>query len=406
MNRLHRLLPIGLLLLLAIALPPAASAQNDSPEKTIHQIDQFFSGIRSSMREIPQSTLQNWVLITEAFRALNAIISDPKVSSDIAYQARYTQGYGLYVIELYDLAAESQQAAVDIARTNDQKREALNDLAQSYEMAGKFGEAAGARSKGRKLTSDPSLTELNNLALSLLKMGGYIECIRTVNQIDIDKGDVAHTRIFSARAYGFSGKYPEARAELQKACDHHSEDACAMIKRLDASRNAEEYWLRDLANRQDAWQPDNLIDTAHLLRLERGNPVFAYSSSISRFAPSYWFNEIYTLYEEQEGRLNVRYPGTLPAGRMGFILVDGVPFFQAKVSGASEDALFESLRTFVKAIHGPSAWGGSTPATNRLLVAKLPDGNYLALVVHSDWQEEIVRSRTRNHSLDWKRVDP
>jgi tetratricopeptide (TPR) repeat protein len=372
---------------------------------SIEQVRTFFESVRQAKKSTPQSTLQTWIQLTEAFSWLNSTISDPNVTGNDASLALRVQGVGYQVVELFDFAIASELAAIDKARDDRQRGKALDDLAQSFETIGFFPEAVTARKRSMALSGSPSLPALNNLALSLLKAGEYEECIATVNLIDLSQPGVAHTRLFSARAFGYSGKYGEALTELQKACDHNARDACSMRDQASASSNPGEFWKQDRKTRMMLWVPHNsLFDSAKTLLVGARIIPMADGHGASMFIPASWFNDVYPLYRMEDGALLATYPEQLPRGKIGFIVVDGVPFFAAKVHRVSEDSLMKSVASFMHQNHSPSASSESGPAASRALVTTFPDGDYLVLIVHTDWQETLIRSR--GNSMSWKTVVP
>jgi hypothetical protein len=367
----------------------------EDPEEVVEKADRFFLAIRKSQREIPQGTLQNWVRVQETFAALDAVIRSPDVEPEISWRARYVQGFGLQVIELYDLAAEIQEGLLADAPGEKERVQAETDLANSYESMGEYGRASDIRLRALERAGRGSTMAYNNLALGLLKAGRYDEAIRYIHLIDIDEDDVAHTRIFSARAHAYSGRYDSAAADLALSCSHGEADACTMQKNLAAAGSAEQFWARDKARRQEVWQPDNIIDSAHSLRVavvRMGEP--GTGAGISRFALSSWFNEIYGLYPGMiSDDYTPAYPAALPPGSLGFVLVRNIPVAVIRLeSGLSHDEIVRRLATYRAAMHGPSAWDKAMPVANRIVLAR-PKGKSFraAFVVHTDQQEKMIR---------------
>lgn len=379
------------ILLFALVSVCASGATAQSAAERVDSLDAGLISLRAAKRSNAQATLQQWVRLQESLRDLAMIVSDPATDSATAWRALYVAGYGFWSAELFDVSAAMAREVVDGTSDSTQRSLALTDLAQSLENAGLFSESAEA--SGLLLTSSgqPDLVAINNHALRLLKAGRYEECIDWVRLIELTE-EVAHTRIFSARAHAYLGRYAEAAADLRRACDSFETAACAMIERLE-QESPEKYWRDDLAYRLRIWHPYNLIDSsssfAELMpRRER--------AQVSRFASSYWFNEVHRFYPPlDDDDVRPRMPAELPPGRFGILVIDGVPFatlvFDATVS---DSAARVGIDRYLEIVHGPSAWGPAMELVTRANMIRLePDngGGTLVTITHAAWQEEWVR---------------
>lgn len=378
------------ILLIVLAATPLVA---QDPEEVVDNADRLFVAIRKSQREIPQGTLQNWVRVQEAFAALDSVVRNHGADRDLVWRARYVRGFGLQVLELYDLAADIQEGLLADAPDGKQLLMAEADLANTYEKMGEYGRASDLRLRMLKRAGRGSTIAYNNLALALLKAGRYDEVIHYVGLIDIDEDDVAHTRIFSARAHAYSGRYDSAAVDLALSCSHGEADACAMKKDLAAFASAEQYWARDRAERLALWRPDNIIDSAHRLRdmLVKGTEPSG-TAGISRFALSSWFDEIFGLYPRIDSNdYTPAYPASLPPGSLGFTLVGNSPFLTFRFqSTLAHDEIVRRVAAYRAAMHGPSAWDKAMPVANRILLVREKDF-YDAIVVHTDQQERMIR---------------
>jgi hypothetical protein len=381
-------IPLALFCFLAsTALAQDAAARVDS-------IDAWLGGLRQAKRSIPQGTLQQWVTLQESLHDLALIESNPSTDSATAWRALYVAGYGFWTAELFDIAAGMAREVAEGTTDRTQRALALKDLAQSLENAGHFGESATESERLLAATDAPSLTEMNNHALRLLKAGRYEECLAAVNRIALS-AEVAHTRIFSARALAYRGKFAEAAAELRLACDSGETAACTMLGRL-SEETPEKYWRDDREYRERIWKPYNAIDSSTSLASSLGRDGSAIRAVASRFAPSFWFNEIHGLYPEPgENDVLARMPPGLPAGRFGGVVIDGVPFIAFLFdAGVADSTVRNGIGRYLASVHGASSWGPSMEERTRAQIARLDarsGGGTLVVITHAAWQEEWAR---------------
>jgi tetratricopeptide (TPR) repeat protein len=383
-------------LLIALFLCVASASAQTAAER-VEQIDQWFVSLKGPKKTVPQATLQTWVQAQEALRDLDAIAHDRTTDSATAWRAHYVAAYGLWMLELYDVSAGIARELAARASDDRQRALALKDLAQALENAGRFAESADESARMIAATAQPGLLEYNNHALRLLKAGRYDECLAYVNRIELNE-KAAHTRIFSARAHAYRGRYDSAKAELTKACELGEQAACSMLDKLE-SETPEKYWTDDRAFRMQAWRPYNSIDSALALAAIAPSHPDAGAPRISGFAPSFWFNEIHALYPSLEAGEEIRptYPAMLPKGRVGVMMFRGVPIvsilIDESVDGTTVD---KGVAAYVASLHGPSAFGDqSMKLATRALVNALPKSNgggHSVIIVHTDWQEQLVRA--------------
>lgn len=238
---------------------------------------------------------------------------------------------------------------------------------------------------------------LSNLALALLKANRYEECLAIVSKIDMNDEYIDYPYITSARASAYLGRYQEAVNTLKKGCNHKEKEACDLYTFASVAVDPAEFWKADQASHLKEWMPYNRIDSSIAL-LYAPNPL-PMGIIVSGFAIHSWFNEIYRLYDEGSG--NGAYPpSALPNGRIGFILVDGVPFFAADVTADEEEAVTDqSLTHFLRSIPSPTR-GGPVTQQNKLLITNLEGKQRLVIVVHTTWQEELIRLQPG----DWREI--
>lgn len=398
-----------MLTLFVVALSLATGVQRSyaqGVDEIIDAADRDFVSIRASKKSIPQSTLQNWVRLQERFRDLFEIANATDADPVKVWESWYVTAFGFGVIELHDVAAAIGTELAKYSGSEKHTARALHDVANALESSGQFEEAVTQSLRRLELIDEPSIPDLNNHALRLLKAGEYAECIKYVQRIDINEEDVAHTRLFSARAYAYQGKYSEAMTELRAACSHGDDNACGIIESL-ASENAADFWRADLTQRRDVWQPYNRFDSAYALPTLAPAELSAGRNFPSAYLPSFWFNEIHNCYEYIVGHGFVAtYPNSLPKGVAGALVVDGVPFFAAILHGEpTQTSVSTGVKRYVYSVHGPSAWGASMPISTRALVAPIASTqgkSSLMIIVHNDWQEAWVMKALSK--LAWKVV--
>jgi tetratricopeptide (TPR) repeat protein len=397
---LYRWLRTGVALFMTLLTASTATAQTGD---TLDAIDAWFLSLRDAKKSSTAATLQTWVRAQSSFRDLNRIASDPATDAAMAWRARYVAAYGYWMIELFDIAAAIDREIAATAADTKQRVLALKDLAQALENAGQFDASTAESERLIAASEQPGVRELNNHALRLLKAGRYDECLAYVNRITLD-ASVAHTRIFSARAHAYRGRYDEAKAELRSACDLGEGAACSMLEAL-AESTPEKYWKEDREFRRVAWTPYNRLDSS--IALAARSEEVTRRGELSWFATAFWFNEIHGLYPSLEAGEEIRpkYPAPLPKGRVGIGVLDGVPYLMARFDPVKdENALDKAVAAYVASIHGPSAWDDKeVKIRTRALVAPLPKnqgGGHVMIVVHTDWQEQAVRAS--NAKARWR----
>ena len=380
-------------LVAAAVLTTTQSLSAQDPSSIIDSADRFFSGIKTLKRTTPQATLQSWVQIQSQLHELRKVSSTTSDSA-IAWEAEYVAAYGLWMTELFDIAAAIDSALVTRATTPDQRTRALRDLAQSLENAGRFGSSAEASARLIASMDAPRFLELNNHALRLLKAGHYEGALEYVKRIELTE-ESAHTRIFSARAHAYQGRYDAAMAELKAACDRAEEAACRMIESIAGAESPEAFWRSERSRRIAAWQPYNIIDSS--ISLSRADPLpLLQRRAVSAFAPSYWLNEIHGLYPAPgEVAIVPTLPVAFGKGRIGAAVIEGVPFVtiafdEATTSSKARQALVSYLDSTHEQSEGEPKLAGVR--TRALLAAASGARAAIAVVVHTDWQERLVRN--------------
>ncbi|MGE3802460.1 MAG: hypothetical protein AB7H80_15695 [Candidatus Kapaibacterium sp.] len=395
-NRLFFLAILPAIILFSVPL----RAQIESKDVNLDQVDKFFVAIKNAKGETLASTLQNWVLLQEAFRMIAIVNEDSATAAKRKWQADYVGGFGFKIVGLYDLAITMQRRCVENAKGKKQVKDGTMDLAASLELVGEFRESINVWHEGMEKAKDRSLMSLNNLSLVLLKGGEYEECINTVNQLPLNK-DYAHARLFSARAYAYSGRYSEAAEELRKACENGE---CEVYKKLGATRDTAAFWHRDSLERVSAWQPSNRFDASRTLPTEVMTGTFGEGTEVSEFMVSWWFGEIYPLFTSASEYTELGIPSTLDSARLGFVSIGGVPIFTLLYpTNINEAQVTDSVQAFLRKMEGPSAWSREMPVNNRALLTTTTDGQTLVTILHIDWQEEMIRERGKG--VSWKNVE-
>lgn len=391
-NCIRRTLAATVVVCLVCAYSHHAYAQ--SAAARVDSIDSWLGGLRTAKRSQPQGMLQQWVRLQESMRDLATIAREPSTDSATAWRARYVAGYGFWVAELFDIAAATARELAEGTSDRAQRALALRDLAQSLENAGLFGESAAESERLLAVSEQPGKTAINNHALRLLKAGRYDECLDYVNRIEMS-ADVAHTRIFSARALAYRGRYDEAATELRAACDSGETAACSMLERL-REEAPEKYWRDDREYRHRVWQPYNRIDDTLALAADGSPRLRGVRAEASLFAPSFWFNEIHGLYPKPgEHEVRARRPEPFVTGRIGAIAIDGVPFVAFLIDATTSDAdVRAAVERYLATVHGMSAWGPAMEEHTRAQVARIATadgGGSLVVVTHAAWQQEWAR---------------
>lgn len=380
------------ILLLLLLLPAIAAAQ--TPSERVDSLDRWLAELKQAKRSSDEGTLQHWVRAQETLRDLAMIGSNPETDSATAWRSLYVSGYGFWLLELFDIAADYDREIVEGPVDTRQRVLALKDLAQSLENAGLFEQSANESERVLASSEQPGVLEINNHALRLLKAGRLDECLEYVRRIELSE-EAAHTRIFSARAHAWQGRHTEAAAELRAACEHGETAACTMLDKL-GEQKPEQYWSDDRAFRLRIWQPYNRIDssialaTAPVLR-GRGK-----SAVVSSFAPSYWFKQSSRLYPgSADGDFTPHYPPSLPPGRVGVVAISGVPFVSFVIDPEiSDSAARAGVVRYLAEIRGDSITSPEMDLRTRAQMARLPaeeGGGTLVAITHAPWQEGWVR---------------
>jgi hypothetical protein len=379
---------------LAALLPVLAGAGDlrpgqDEAQLRIELADRIFLAARNDKEAIPQAPVQAWVELQQIFADLEPLARDPGVPLETRLRALYVQGFGLSVVELYDLAAVTQRQALDEAPPS-WRPGLLADLATTHEAMGDFAAAAGLRTwLLQELGDRASRTQLNNAALTYLKNGQYELCLAAVERIELER-ESAHTQLFAARALAWRGEHAEAAARLSEAASHGSAEARRLLDEL-AARPAANVWTEDLEASHARWSPKNQVAGADLAP---PGPLPA-----SRYAPLPWLDEVYRLYPGREaGDLRPAVPESVRPAQYAVVLVAGVPFLALFPMG-DPPAVRGRLQAYVRSMHTPSIWRGRQPEANRVLLGTL-DGRPVGIVAHAGWQEELVR--TRLPAADWE----
>jgi hypothetical protein len=94
-------------------------------------------------------------------------------------------------------------------------------------------------------------------------------------------------------------------------------------------------------------------------------------------------------------------PQPLDGGAAGAIVVRGVPFIAAAVATENESR----IRTYLRGVHGPSAWGSKMELKNRAMIGTgVGDhASSLVIIVHAAWQEDWIRAAIP--AMTWRVVD-
>jgi tetratricopeptide (TPR) repeat protein len=375
-------------LLLCVTWISNAQAQPD-PAQEIKDADAVFGMVRKSMRSIPSSTLQSWASIRVVLNQLDSLAREEAISRELRDRADYVRAYGYFVIGLPDIAAHIQKSVLLRKPSPELRPVFLLDLANSFERMGEFNAAVAARKEVLTITT-PKITDHNNLALVSLKAGDYATTIEQVNMLDSTDPDGAEARIWSARAFAYQGKLIEAKRELEIACRNKIEDACSKLSELASSTDAEKWWKIDREERRIAWTTSNQLPDSSRLdpdMLGRNTP-----GAVSAFAGAPWFNEITLLHDES----NV--PQPLAGLRTGFLMISGYPVQTIIAQDWAESQFIDLATSFVKNIHGLSAFGGKLPFTvkTRALLFRLHNDKFAAVIVHSDIEEQHLRAQIGN----------
>lgn len=365
-----------------------ARAQPD-PAQEIKDADAVFGMVRKHMRSIPSGTLQAWASIRVVLNQLDSLAHEAAISRELRDRADYVRAYGYFVIGLPDIAAHVQKSVLLRKPSVELRPDLLRDLANSLERVGECNAAVVARKEVLTITT-PKITDHNKLALVSLKAGEYTTTIEQVNKLDSTDPNGAEARIWSARAFAYQGKFNEAKRELETACRNKIEDACSKLSELASSTDAEKWWKIDREERRIVWTVANQLPDSSRLDpdiLGRNTP-----GAVSAFAGAPWFNEITLLHDES----NV--PQPLTGLRSGFLMIRGYPLQTIVAQDWAESQFVDLATSFVKNIHGPSAFGGKLPFTvkTRALLFRLHNDKFAAVIVHSDLEEGHLRAQIGN----------
>jgi len=395
---MRRYLFLFLLLIINSSIIPKTilfNEQNLNTREKLKYIDRMFIHYSKAKNKIPRSTLKSWIQIQTAFYEIDLLEKSKSISNNDKWFSGYVKAFGYYVIELFDIAAYYQESLLNTTVKN-KKNILLFDYANSLEKIGELEKSINQATLALKALNKKNIDEINNQAFRLLKAKKYEECIMMVSKMPLTK-ELSHTRLLSARAFAYSNKFKKAKVELNKACKYADSWSCKILDKLKKRSNSSEFWRKDKKESYNRWQPSTFIDEKRIFIKNGIDHKIIKNWNISKMAFSIWFDLIYLIYSAKiiYSKIPEKYMKYMTYTKLGFSIINGVPFLTWRFDNTKNKYVENTMKAFKKSISHAS-W------ETKILYTKLKKGQFVAVIVHTDWQKLIIERL--NKLVVWKQV--